>query len=226
MSSSNTASILNSVLATLVSSYEEKPETVVVKARRTSTPRVKPAGTVRVVKAANGAVRKVSAPAIACDPPGTLSAAAFLLALREAGKIEKKNDSGVTVMIVDAAKEKIDQVKAIGAFVGYNFSGAHGTQLDTARQTAQFRLRPVKADSAVAVTVKAFVAGMPDGTAKIVRDLQARIRMATDLMLDHEKEAGKHAEDSAEYATHMALATVESERIAHMRRDLVQIVGE
>jgi hypothetical protein len=65
---------------------------------------------------------------------------------------------------------------------------------------------------------------MPNGTEKAVRDLQARIRLATETMLDQEKEASKFAEGTTEYASHMALATVESERIAHMRKDLSKIV--
>lgn len=223
MSSSNVAMILDSVIGTLVSSYDAKPEAPKASKVRAKAP--KAPRTAKAEKAPVAAPRKIVA-TIPVPAVGTLDAAGFLLAIRQAGKIRKANDAGVMITINDPAKEKADQIQAIAAFVGYDFSGAHGVQLDTARRTAQFNLRPVKADSKVAVTVKGFVAGMPNGTAKVVNDLRARIRLATDTMLDHEKEAEKHETDSAEHATHMALATVESERIAHMRRDLANIIGE
>jgi hypothetical protein len=220
------SSILDSVLARMVSSYEEKA--VVAAPRKAKAPRQV---LTRVVKAkdsvatAPSAVRKITS-TIPVAAVGTLDAAGFLLACRDAGKISKRNDRGILVTLTDSNKARTDQIQAIAAFVGYDFGGALGVQLDSARQKAQYILRPVKADSTVAVTVKAFVAGLPDGTAKIVSDLKARIRMATDTMLDNEKIAEQHERDSAEYATHMALAAVESERLGHMRRDLAAIIGE
>lgn len=223
--SNNTASVLDSVLASLVGSYNVVEEAPVVRQRKASKPR---ADKVRVVKANNSTqtvVKKVSS-GIAVPPKGSLDAPGFLLALREAGKIRKANEAGVMISFTDHIKERADQIQAIAAFVGYDFGGAHGVQLDVARQKARFALRPIKVNSNVTATVAGFVAGMPNGTAKAVSDLQGRIRVATDLMLDQEKLAEKHAVDSGEYATHMALATVERERIAHMRRDLALIVGE
>jgi hypothetical protein len=224
--SSNTASVLDSVLASLVSSYDVK-ETPIVKARKAKVNGT-PIGKVRVVKASVGTatVKKVIACPIPVPAKGSIDAAGFMMLLREAGKIRKANDAGVMLTVTDSKKEIADQVQAIAGFVGYDFSSAHGMQLDMARQAAMRVLRPVKVESKVAATVSGFVAGMPNGTAKIVGDLQGRIRMATDTMLDQEKLAGNFAEDSAEYATHMALATVERERIAHMRSDLGKILGK
>jgi hypothetical protein len=222
MSNLNTASVLDSVLATLVGSYSVS-ETPVVMTRKASKPRAD--RSVRVVKASNSAVTvKKSAP-IAVPAVGTLNAAGFILALRDAGKVSKANENGVMITLTDSNKERVDQVQAIAAYVGYNFAGAHGMQLDSARQKASYELRPVKADSKVTVTVKGFVAGMPNGTAKKVSDLQGRIRFSTDLMLDEEKKAESFSKDSAEYVTHMALAGVERERIAHMNKDLSNILG-
>lgn len=224
MSNTNTASVLDSVLSALVGSYSVTESVPVVKARKVSKPRT---GTVRVVKApsGNGMIAKKVSSNIAVPPVGSLDAASFLMALREAGKIRKANDAGIMITLTDSNKEKADQIQAIAGFVGYNFSGAHGAQLDTARQRASFTLRPVKVESKVTATVAGFVAGMPNGSRRAVLDLEGRIRVATDLMLDHEKAAEQHTVDSAEYATSMALATVESERIAHMKRDLGLILG-
>lgn len=219
--SNNTAMILDSVLASLVGSYSATEETPVVKARPARKPR---ADKVRVVKVANSTVTVKVSSGIPVPPKGSLNAAGFLLALRDAGKIRKANELGVMISFTDHNKERSDQIQAIAAFVGYNFSGAHGVQLDVARQKAHFALRPMKTDSKVTATVAGFVAGMPSGTAKAVRDLEGRIRVATDLMLDLEKKAESFEEGSAERATNLALATVERERIAHMRRDLSQIV--
>lgn len=221
---SNTA-ILESVLGALVSSYSVS-ETPVVVARKASKPR---ANLVRVVRESSKTVSApvVKAKGLAPNLPkaGTLSAGDFLLALRNAGKINKENAAGVMVTLTDSNKEKTDQINAIAGFVGYNLSEPHGVQLDKARQKAHFTLRPAKTDSKLTATVKGFVAGMPNGTAKAVLDLEGRIRMATDTMLDLEKAAETFPEDSAERATKLALATVESERIAHMRRDLAAITG-
>ena len=222
MSNSN-AAVLDSVLSALLSSYNVTEETPVVKVRKVSKPR---AGMVRAVRAPSGSTVAVK-PSMTIPVPavGSLDAAGFLLALRNAGKVRKANEAGVMISFTDHNKERSDQVQAIAAFMGYNFSGAHGVQLDVARQKAHFALRPMKTDSKVTATIAGFVAGMPNGTKKAVLDLQGRIRAATDLKLDQEKLAQSFPIDSSEYATHMALATVESERIAHMVRDLTSILG-
>ncbi len=231
MSNVNSALVLDSVLAGLVASYdvvvEETPKVAKPRKVRESKPRASKA---EKAPKTSDAPRKV-VPMTNLPEKGSLNAAGFLLALNQAGKIRKANESGVMITVSDPKKERQDQILAIQAFIGYNFSGAHGTQLDMARSAAQRELRPIKAESKVAVTVAGYVAGMPNATTTKVRDLQARIRLATDTMLDQEKEAGKYGEDSetpdaGKYATHMALAAVESERIQHMRRDLAAILGE
>lgn len=216
MSSNNTAMVLDSIVSTLVSSYNVPEKQVLVRVERK-------ARTVKAEKAPQVTAHKIPLATIPVAAKGTLDAMGFMMALRNAGKVQRSNESGILMTITDPKKEKEDQIQAIAAFVGYDFGGAHGTQLDSARQRARFTLQPAKG-SKVAATVRGFVAGMPNGTEKAVRDLQARIRVATETMLDHEKTASKFAEDTAEYATHMALATVESERIAHMRKDLSKIV--
>lgn len=225
MSSTNNSAVLSSVIASLVSSYDVTDPAPIVKARKATAPRAKLA---RVERSEGGSatVRKIVASPIAVPPVGSLDAAGFLLAMRDAGKIRKENDRGVMVSLTDAAKEKADQIQAIAGFVGYDFGAPHGVQLDKARNAAQSKLRPVSTDSKVAVTVKAFVAGMPNGTERAVKDLQGRIRMADETRIEHECKAEKLPVDSAEHATHMALAAIECERIAHMKRDLALIVGE
>lgn len=216
--SNNTATVLDSVLSGMVASYTAT-EVPVVAVRKARTVKAKP-GQVRIVKGA-----AVSAPTtIPLPAVGSLDAAGFILALRNAGQIEKKNEAGITVKLHDANKSRLDQIQAIAAFVGYDYQIPLGTQLDRARQKAQFILRPVKTESRVAATVAGYVAGMPNGTEKVVMDLQARIKMAEDTIAELEK-AAEFSTDGTVKATKMALATVESERIAHMRRDLALITG-
>ena len=225
MSNTNTALVLESVLAGLVASYDTVEE----------TPKVSKPRKVRAARAEKApqadAPRKVVSTIPNLPEKGSLNAAGFLLALQQAGKIRKANEAGIMITLTDSKKEKVDQIAAIAAFVGYNFSGAHGTQLDMARSAAQRELRPVRTESVAVVTVAGYVAGMPNALAVKVNDLKARIRLANETMLDQEKEARKfdtdsEAPDAGKYATHMALAAVESERIAHMRRDLANLVGE
>lgn len=216
MSSNNTAMILDSIVSGLVSSYNVPEKQILVRVER--KPRA-----VRAEKAPKVSSHKIPLATIPVPAKGSLDAEGFMMAIRNAGKVQRSNENGILMTITDPTKERQDQIQAIAAFVGYDFGGAHGTQLDSARQRARFTLQPAR-DSKVRATVRGFVAGIPNGTEKAVRDLQARIRVATETMLDHEKEAVKFAEDTAEYATHMALATVESERIAHMRKDLSKIV--
>lgn len=225
MSNANNASVLNAVLGSLVSSYSVTEETPVVQVRKASKPR---ANLVKVQRApSTRGVKVVKSSGVAPTLPkaGTLDAVAFLAALKVAGKICKENLHGVKVTLTDSNKERTDQVFAIAGFVGYSLSEPHGVQLDKARQKAHFIIRPVKTDSPVAATVKGFVAGMPNGSEREINNLVGRIRMATDTMLDLEKEAEACPEGSTERATKLALATVESERIAHMRRDLETIGG-
>lgn len=215
---SNT-NILDSIVSSLVSSYNVPEKQVLVRVER--APRK--TRTVKAESAPKVTSHKIPLATIPVAAKGTLDAAGFLLAIRNAGKIVRSNEAGIPIHLTDAAKERQDQIQAIAAFVGYDFGGAHGTQLDVARQKARFALKPA-GDSKVSATVRGFVSGMPNGTEKAVRDLQGRIRVATETMLDHEKTAGQFAEGTTEYVSHMAMATVESERIAHMRKDLSRIV--
>lgn len=218
----STATVVDSVLAGLVQSYEtiDAPQKMVRLVRNSDA---KPKKEKKAFKAPsdNGVkpIRMVPAPLAIL---GSLDAEGFILALRGAGKIHKANDKGVMVAMHDPNKAVLDQKIAIAAYLGYDLNKAHGTQLDQARQKAQFTLRPSKGDSRVAHTVAGFVAGMPDSRAKQITDLQARIRVATETMLDLEKEA-EAATDETIRATKLTLATVESERIAHMRKDLARL---
>lgn len=227
MSSSNLSlSVVDSVLAGMVASYEvpvqAEPKLVRVTASKMRAKREPAAknGVVAKAPSANGS----TAQGMDLPKAGSLTAAEFILALRNAGKVEKTNEAGVKVMLGDSIKERKDQILAIAGFVGYSVGTSHGTQLDNARLKAQFILRPMKTESKVSATVSGFVAGMPNGTAKVVNDLQGRIRLATETMLDLEKQA--ETANETERPGLLAMASVESERISHMRRDLTAITGE
>ena len=108
---------------------------------------------------------------------GTMDARTFLTAMLAAGR--RKNDRGV--VYTNQAEVRGDQIKAISAFIGYDLSLTHGEQEATARAKANRELtgRPItgptreeqrQADR----TLKGYVAGVADDTAKAETNVAAR----------------------------------------------------
>jgi hypothetical protein len=108
---------------------------------------------------------------------GTIDARTFLTAMLRAGR--RLNDRGV--LYTNQAEIRPDQVKAIAAFIGYDLSLSHGQQEADARTKANRELnaRPIvgptreeqrQADR----TLKGYVAGVADDTAKAETNVAAR----------------------------------------------------
>jgi len=124
---------------------------------------------------------------------GSMTAAEFQIASRDAGRRDRENAAGIIVSVVDPSLVRGDEIKAIAAFVGYDYREPHGTQLDCAKRAALRGIRGVTAlpegasVHGASVTVGGLVAGMPDAQRKIVQDLVARERLLTAEWIDLSK---------------------------------------
>lgn len=146
---------------------------------------------------------------------GTLGAADFLALLRVAGKrqasdettvvddvtgevksvsVPRVSESGTPIMIHDTIAQRLDERAAVSAFVGWDLSQPHGTQLDSAVRLAQGIMRKMArlaageqaeqythrdpAAHSAKWSVAGFVKGLPAPVTKMLADLVARERLA------------------------------------------------
>lgn len=194
-----------------------------VEASALITPAAPKTGT-RVVRQGSKSARSSAAKPIdamtALPSKGTLSAADFLTSLRFAGKRQatdqidevdeetgevkpvlrpRFSDRGVPIMIHDEVVQRLDERAAVAAFIGWDLSQPHGTQLDAARlmasstlsrmarlsaggQMTQYAHRSPEAHAA-RWSAAGFVKGMPNAVAKLLADLAGRERLATEDMV-------------------------------------------
>ena len=122
---------------------------------------------------------------------GSLDAAGFMLAIRNAGK--RPNDKGIMVRHPD--QERGDIIKAIHAYVGYDPRGNFGTQDQAARAKAQAELRPTsnvgpsrEEMRSASRSLAGYVAGMPDHSMAANRErLLNQERVTAEAIIDLEK---------------------------------------
>lgn len=196
--SSDIASILAALAATYAVSQPDpstngsRPKVVTTATTTPKAPKVKKSS-------GEQAAPKNSAPAIL--PPnlpakGTYDGRAFLMVLRQAGIRSKEVTNEVTGEVSqqtyhDPSLTREDTIKAIAGFVGYDAAGDFGEQDLAARAAAQRDIKPIKGEAfrrvLVAPSIAGYVAGMPNDTAKLAVDLEARERLAAAAMVAFEK---------------------------------------
>lgn len=142
-----------------------------------------------VVKVTAGVPAKSTTPIgkLPVSHKGEMTAEQFEAALRIAGKREMTREDGTIVVQCDDAMVGPDQIKAIDAFVGYDYSKPRGTQLDAAQLAARSVTRPVTAKEfhrGSCATVNGYVAGSVDMAARAVADLKGREKMVLNAWID------------------------------------------
>jgi hypothetical protein len=212
---------LDSVIATLVASYQTTntpaPRMVQVKRTRTDCPAAKKA---LVSKQNSPTVREMSAlSAVASTPApvvnplpikGSIDAAEYFKQMRH-------------------AKTCNERISAIAAFIGYDPSLSYSSQEVAANIKARQAAKPVVALPApvhsVQATVKGFVAGANDAAAKHKANLLAREFLAGNVKADHIKSynAAFNRGDYSSAATFLALIKVEEERMTEIAADLAAL---
>lgn len=154
---------------------------------------------------------------------GSLDAAGFFLALRNAG-MRRHPDTGRLIRHPSLIQQ--DEKIAIAAYIGYNFTVPFGSQLEAARLKARFTLRPENDGKeykrGTSATLAGFVKGCPDIAARHLEDLMSRERMAADLAIGYEKQAAE-CQDEKEKLIFTGKALVERERLSVIRQDMVDL---
>ncbi len=194
-----------SILATLAATYattDSDPSTNGTRPKVVSSTTVKPKGAkVKTAKVATGeqAAPKNNTPVVLpANLPlkGTYDGRAFLMVLRSVGMRTKEHKNEVTgeirqVPVFDQSLVRDDTIAAIAGYVGYDPTGDFGEQDQEARAKAQRELKPVVPQqfkrTLVAPTVAGYVAGVPNETAKLAVNLEARERLAADALSAFEK---------------------------------------
>lgn len=172
----------------------------------------------------------VSAPSVAPGPiapplpvKGTLDAASFMQAIRQAGR--RVNDKGVSY--TDQNEVRGDTIKAIAGFIGWNPRESFGSQEQNARAMAS-RMLSKRQDHGMtreelrsaSRSLTGYVAGMPDRIARCVDNLKARAVTATEAMIQHEKDSQDMSRGTQARLLSEGLAQVERERIEQIRADI------
>lgn len=201
-----TMSDIASILATLAATYatnDADPSVNGTRPKVVSSTTVKPAkvAKVKTAKVATGeqAAPKNTTPVVLpanLPMKGTYDGRSFLMVLRSVGMRTKEHKNEVTgeirqVPVFDESLVRDDTIAAIAGYCGYDAAGDFGEQDQEARAKAQRELKPVVPQqfkrTLVAPTVAGYVAGMPNSTAKLAVDLEARERLAADAMAAFEK---------------------------------------
>lgn len=202
-----------SFLATLAASYvspevDESNQRAIVAATlaaATATAKGKPA--MRKLRASKAEAspstpRAMARLAFPVEPIGTLNAAQFMIAIRDAGR--RYTDAGIPFTLEPEIRN--DKIRAIAAYCGYDAIGArayddsgkaegddgasHGAQELRAIMQATRELSPVvQVPCHVKVVTSSFVAGLPNFAARRLQDLKARERLATDRICEARKVA-------------------------------------
>lgn len=164
----------------------------------------------------------------------SLDAKGFLVAMRNAGY--RKDNQGKSFL--DKNEIRPDSIKAIEAFIGYDAKGNFASQELAARTEAMRQIRQAKGEGPTKeqllsaptrqeirranASLMGFVNGNPDLRAQKVADLEGRERLATDTLIEQEKLA-ETLPTEQERSKALALAQLERERIAEIRKDLAAL---
>jgi hypothetical protein len=203
-------SFQNVALQMMLSSYiaPEAPTVTVVapKVVKAATKTVKVAKVEPTLPSNGGSTKGAAVATVNLPSKGTLDAEGFFSALRK-------------------AKDRNETIQAIAGYMGYDVTRDFGSQESEARMQAARDLRPItagadrKAQRVLASSVKGYIAGLPDHSAKSLSNLQARERLAVDTMIQHERDASE-AKTEQDRGVSLALAQVERERLIQIRKDL------
>jgi hypothetical protein len=153
---------------------------------------------------------------------GSLEAAGFLKAMRNAGVRKGKLDMSV---------KREDEQRAIAAYIGYNEAELHGPQEVSARMRAQRELNPITVNKdevwhrngTASNSVAGYVAGTYDATAKAVANLKAQEVIAAENLCAHRNVLMDNSKSLDERATASLLVKLEEERLTQIRKDLAAL---
>ena len=232
-----TQDTIAAVLASLAATYSTPSAKPIV----VSKPKVSKVAKVKSTKSDGSQAAPVNPAAKAAPLPinmpavGSLDAKSFLLALRDCGKrtVEAVNEVTGEVYnkpIIDPNFVRSDAIRAIHAFCGYDAAGDFGTQDVAARAEAQRQLRGIVpatvpySRSGVSATVKRYVAGMPDNTARLLADLEGRANLALDAKAEHERASQDRKRSLAERTASATMAAVEQERLDQIKSDIEKLI--
>jgi hypothetical protein len=187
---------------------------------RASVKREVKASNAETLPAKHNAGTTESLPAI-----GTLDAAGFIKALRNAGL--RPNDKGI-MRYTDSVNERSDQKYALAGFVGFSYSEPLGSQLDAARLAANRALRVKQTqdqgeyDRNARNTMAGFVAGMPNCQRTLINNLLKREELAA-MARDAAVAASRNADLPEETRAYQAqCAALEQARLKAIRSDLAK----
>jgi hypothetical protein len=166
-----------------------------------------------------------SAPQAAAPSPNGKVAG---VALPQAGSIGAK----AFIMMMNRAKGRDEKIVAIAAYIGYEIGGDFATQEMKAHAKAKGEIRPVQATGpsreeikTAQRSAKGYVAGMPDGTRKLVQDLMGRLQLALDTRNELVRESRDHSRPMSARKLAIGKARIEQERMLQIRADLARYVG-
>lgn len=147
------------------------------------------------------------------------------VALPAAGSIGAK----AFIMMMNRAKGRDEKIVAIAAYIGYEVGGDFATQEMKAHAKAKGEIRPVQATGpsreeikTAQRSAKGYVAGMPDGTRKLVQDLMGRLQLALDTRNELVRESRDHSRPMSARKLAIGQARIEQERMIQIRTDLAQ----
>lgn len=215
------------VLSLYSSSYQSppKPEPKVIKVSNGSSQpkRSEPKAEVVIPVVKNNLPGPILVPKhVPLPKPGTLDAAGFFFALKNAG-MRRHSETGR--LIRHPTLIQTDEKLAIAAYVGYEWGKPFGDQLESARHRARFDLKPEKAKKhcrGFSPTIAGFIAGCPDLFERHIENLRAREQQALDLTLGYER-AEVEAQSEHEKLLLRGKALVERERLSVIRQDLISL---
>jgi hypothetical protein len=197
-------------------------------------------GKAQVVKAKTGeAIFGLSLPERRPFPEGTKepsleSCKLFMSEMLSAGR--RVSDTGKR--FTDEREVRNDQIKALAGFVGYETQESFATQEQAARAIAQRIISgrkatgPTRAEQRAAISEaldsgRAIVTttGLCDHDAKRLANLQANEVALVDSICDYEKIADDQGKTISERAHAKGMASLERERLEHVRKDLTAIAN-
>lgn len=215
---------IDSVLSSMVASYNEPIETVngqKLVAYKASKPRAKSSAAPisngsdpRGMNVDNFSSAAVG-PVVNMTAKGTYDAKTFSLAMRN-------------------AKTRDERIAAISGYVGYDARQSYGSQELSAMMKAKREITPIKVDvnepfsrrsAGPVASVAGFVSGMPDNLQAQIQNLVAREKLAVETMIACNKQAEDISLSTDEREVARVKAAIEQERIVSIRKDLAAIGG-
>jgi hypothetical protein len=127
-----------------------------------------------------------------------------------------------------AAKTRDERIAAISAYIGYSAALTYSQQEYAANARAKREINPPKASPAVpgaAVSLRGFVAGMPDPIAKKKADLEGRQVYCAEQIGEYNKaaKAALEAGNEVEAMHNATMAQLETDRLTQIRADLAAL---